>query len=84
MNVILLAYTPFIDPINVHSTWFWLLLPLALGVSVVYKALRVGDMRHYVRQVLAMTIQIVVVMVLLGIASYVLIQHVVPRILPVT
>jgi hypothetical protein len=84
MNISQLAYTPFIDPINVHSTWFWLLIPLAFGVAVVYKALRVGDMRHYPRQVLAMTVQIVGVMVLLGIASYLLIQHVVPRILPVT
>jgi hypothetical protein len=80
----LLAYTPFIDPINVHSTWFWMLIPLSLGVSIVYKALRVGDMKQYPKQVLAMTTQIVIVMVALGIASYVLIQHVVPRILPVT
>lgn len=83
INISLLAYTPFIDPINVHGTWFWMLIPLALGVSTVYKALRVGDMKHYIRQVLAMTVQIVLVMVLLGIASYLLIEHVVPRILPV-
>jgi len=78
----LLAYTPFIDPINVHRTWYLLLFPLALGISITYKAMRVGDMGQYIKQVLVMTAQIVGFMVLLGIASYVLIQHVIPRILP--
>lgn len=78
----ILAYTPFIDPINVHRVWFWLLIPLSLGISITYKAVRVGDMRHYPRQVLVMTVQIVAAMVLLGLASYLLIQHILPRILP--
>lgn len=79
----LLAYTPFIDPINAHRLWYWLLIPLALGISVGYKAIRVGDMRQYPRQVAMMTIQIVGAMVLLGLASYLLIQHIIPIILPV-
>ncbi|MBS0198721.1 MAG: hypothetical protein JSR77_18390 [Planctomycetes bacterium] len=78
-----LAYRPFIDPINVHRLWYWLLIPLALGIAVTYKAVRVGDMSHYVRQVAAMTAQIVGAMFLLGLGSYLLIQHVLPLILPV-
>jgi len=84
LNVIhLLAYTPFIDPINVHRTWYLLIVPLALGIAMTYKAIRVGDLKHYPKQVLVMTVQIVGVMALLGLGSYLLIQHVVPRILPV-
>lgn len=79
---VLVAYTPFIDPINAHSTWYLLLIPLAVGISVVYKAVRVGDLRYYPRQVLAMTGQIVGVMVLLAVGAYVLIQHLLPVIFP--
>lgn len=77
-----LAYTPFIDPIDVHRVWYMLIVPLALGIAITYKAIRVGDMKQYPRQVLAMTAQVVGVMALLGLASYLLIQHVIPRILP--
>jgi len=77
-----LAYTPFIDPINIHRSWYWMLLPLALGISVTYKAVRVGDLKHYPKQVLVMTVQVVGAMVLLGAASFVLIQHVIPVVLP--
>jgi hypothetical protein len=78
----LLAYTPFIDPLDVHRVWYMLIVPLALGIAVTYKAIRVGDMKQYPRQVFAMTAQVVGVMALLGLASYLLIQHVIPRILP--
>lgn len=80
----LLAYTPFIDPINAHQSWYLLLPPLALLISIVYKAVRVGDMNYYIRQVLAMTLQVVVVMVLLAVGAFLLIQHILPVILPAT
>jgi hypothetical protein len=78
----LLAYTPFIDPINVHRIWYMLIVPLSLGIAITYKAIRVGDMKQYPKQVIAMTAQIVGIMALLGLGSYLLIQHIVPRILP--
>lgn len=77
-----LAYTPFIDPIDAHRAWYWLIIPLAFGIAVVYKAMRVIDLKQYPKQVLVMTAQVVGAMVLLGIGSFVLIQHIVPRILP--
>jgi hypothetical protein len=79
----LLAYTPFIDPLNLHRVWYVLIVPLAFGVAIVHKAIRVGDMKHYPRQVVAMTLQVVGSMAALGLVSYLLIQHIIPRILPV-
>lgn len=77
-----LAYRPFIDPIDAHRLWFLLLIPLALGVSIVYKAVRTDDLRTYWRQVLVMTVQIVVGIIALGAASYLIIQHLLPAIVP--
>ncbi|MBX3386430.1 MAG: hypothetical protein KF768_07655 [Phycisphaeraceae bacterium] len=68
-----MGYRPFIDPISLHEHWFWLLLPMALGVSIVYKAIRLRDMERYWRAVMIMTVQIVVGMIVLGIASYLLV-----------
>ncbi len=68
------SYRPFIDPIDLHGHWYLLLIPLAFGVSMAYKAVRVKTMDRYWRNVFAMTAQIVVGMLLLGLASYFLVE----------
>lgn len=78
----LLAWRPFLDPLDLHEQWYLLLLPLALGISVAYKAVRLQTMEAYWRQVTMMTIQIVGGIVLLAIAAYVVIVVVLPRIVP--
>lgn len=76
------SWRPFLDPIDLHGLWFLLLIPLALGIAVVYRAVRVADFHNYWGRVAALTVQIVVSMVLLGIASYLFIQVAVPMLLP--
>lgn len=68
------SYRPFLDPIELHGHWYLLLIPLAFGVSMAYKAVRVKVMDHYWRNVLAMTVQVVLGMLLLGLASYFLVE----------
>jgi hypothetical protein len=63
-------YRPFIDPIDAQSYWFALLIPLALGIAIAYKAVRMPDMNGYPRQVLFMTVQIILGMVALALAFY--------------
>lgn len=41
-----LAYTPFLQPLKIWDYWPLLLLPLCFGVSLVYKCVRVDDMRR--------------------------------------
>ena len=36
----------FTQPMPVWDYWWLLLLPLCLGVAIVYKAIRLEDMRH--------------------------------------
>jgi hypothetical protein len=68
MNM-LLGYIPFVHPINaVHEWWLLLLVPLAFGISVTYKAVRMKTLEEYWRQVLVMTVQIVLAMIGLAIA----------------
>lgn len=69
---------PFIDPIDIHKVWFLLLIPLALGIAVTYKAVRMPDLKGYPRQVLMMTIQTIIGMVVLAIGFYLLVQVYVP------
>jgi hypothetical protein len=82
MTSLVLAYTPFVDPINVHRWWYLLLVPMALGISVAYKAIRIPDLRNFPREVAVMTVQIVIAMMALGAASYFFVQYVVPMIVP--
>jgi uncharacterized membrane-anchored protein len=74
-----LAWRPFLDPIDAHGVWYLFLVPLALGISIAYKAVRVGDMRSYWKDVAVMTTQIILAMIALAIASYVIILVIVPR-----
>lgn len=78
----LASWRPFLDPINGHDWWYLLLLPLALGISIAYKAVRVRTMDHYWREVLVMTVQLVAAMIVLAIAAYVLLIVIIPRIVP--
>jgi len=78
----MLAWRPFLDPLDLHSRWFVLLVPLAFGIAVTYRAVRVATFEKFWRKVLVLTFQIVLSMVLLGIASYLFIQVAVPMLLP--
>jgi type IV secretory pathway VirB2 component (pilin) len=63
------AYIPFVHPMNfVHEWWPVLLVPLAFGISVIYKAVRVQTLAGFWQQVLTMTVQIVLGMLALAIA----------------
>lgn len=75
-------WRPFLDPINAHDWWYLLLLPLAIGISIAYKAVRTRNLSQYWRQVAVMTIHLVAAMVLLAVAAYVLLILILPRIVP--
>ena len=47
-----LAWSPFLQPAPGVQHWWWLLvIPMALGVSLSYKAIRTGDLRKFPRDV---------------------------------
>ena len=80
----MLAWTPFIEPIpTIGSWWPLLLLPLSIGLSLVFRAIRTKDLSNYARDVVIMSMQIILAMVGLGIVFGIVVQWLVP-LLPVT
>jgi hypothetical protein len=79
----LISYIPFLHPISAFHTWWYLLIiPLSFGIAVIYKALRVHDLRDFWRQVAVMTSQIILAMIALAVSLVLLVQVLVP-LLPV-
>ena len=58
------SYRLFIDPLPIYRYWYWLLLPLCILFSVVYKAVKCESMKDVPRQAISITFWI-----LLGMAS---------------
>jgi membrane protein YdbS with pleckstrin-like domain len=57
-------YEPFKKPLPVWNYWYLLLLPLCLGIAVVYKSIRCESMRRVPKEALALFAFIIVVLVL--------------------
>lgn len=67
-------YRPFIDPVSIDGFW-WAFLPLmALLIAMVYKAVKHQNLKTYWWAVTKMTFEIVAGMVLLGFASYLVVE----------
>lgn len=75
----LLAWTPFLQPAPGADRWWWLLVvPMALGVSMAYKAIRVKDLATYPRGVARMAFQIVALVVGFAVGLHVLVIYLLP------
>lgn len=75
----MLAWTPFIHPLNVFHDWWYLLLPpLALGISIIYKGVRMKSLERFWRETLILASQIVLAMIGLAICIMLLVQVAIP------
>lgn len=75
----LLSYIPFFSPINWFQDRWWLLaLPLVFLLAMAYKAMRVRFTDVYWRQVVAMSIQVLVGMIVLAVTLHVVTGWLVP------
>ncbi|CAN5482313.1 hypothetical protein BH09PLA1_BH09PLA1_01980 [soil metagenome] len=54
------GYRLFLTPLPVWDYWIWLLIPLCLGVSIVYKAIRCEKLVQVPKQALITTLWILV------------------------
>ena len=57
-------YEPFTKAAPIWDYWYLLLLPLCLGIAIVYKSIRCDSMSRVPRQALELFVFIIVVMVL--------------------
>jgi hypothetical protein len=75
----LLAYIPFVHPINFfHEWWYVLLLPLSFGIAIIYKAVRLPSLEDFWRHTFIMTAQIVLAMIGLAICLVILVTVLIP------
>lgn len=49
----------FIDPLDLHTAWWVLIVPMAFFISMAYKAVRLATLEKYWSQVAMMTVQII-------------------------
>ena len=79
--IMLATWIPFVIPMNwMQGVWYLLLIPLAFGISVIYKAIRVHDLATFWAQVWTMTLQIVLVIAALAILLVLFVRLVLPAI----
>lgn len=62
--------TLFLDPIYVGSHWYLLLIPMAMGIALVYKTLKVRHVRHVPLAALGLTVTILIGMMAAAGALY--------------
>jgi len=55
-----LAWTPFLDPLPLSGVWMWLAIPLAAAIAVVYKALKLPDLRDVPAEAARLTFVILI------------------------
>jgi len=78
-QLLLLAWTPFLQPAPGAQHWWWLLvIPTALGVSMAYKAIRVQNLADWPKAVLRMSLQIIAAIVGIAVGLYLLVIVLLP------
>lgn len=77
---LVLAWTPLLDPWPAAHDWWWItVVPLALGIAMIYKAYRLPTLDRYWRQVVVMTLQVVVAMIAFALTLFALALWLLPR-----
>lgn len=86
-ELITLAYTPFVDPIDAlipsfRQWWFLTILPLSVLIAMVYRGVRTRNLASYWRSTAVFSLQIILGIIGLAVASAVFVQLVLPAITP--
>ncbi len=75
----MLGWIPFLEPLNFMQQWWYLLLiPMSLGISIIYRSIRETNYSTYWQSVTVMTIQIVFGIAGIAVALGIFVQLVVP------
>ena len=75
----MLAWIPFLEPMNaLQGLWYLLLVPMSFGIAVVYRSLREQTYATYWRSVFIMTGQVVFGIAAIAVALMVFVQWIIP------
>lgn len=78
VDLLPLGYRPFLDPISAQQWWWLFVIPLIIGIAIVYKALRLPDLDRFWFNVTKMSLQIMIVMVVMSVILYLVVERVLP------
>lgn len=65
-----LGFRPFLEPLPIDQYWMLLLIPLAAGISVVYKTIKTDRLEKIPRESTVLTAQIIAFMALAALALW--------------
>ena len=74
MWMTLLAWRPFLDPIHLEGYWMWLIVPLVLAITIVYKTIKLDDLSRLPREVAKLTAQILAFMFLAAVLLWLVVE----------
>lgn len=73
------AWIPFLEPLPAAHRWWWLLVvPIAVGISLAWKAVRLEEPERWQRPVAIMSGQIVLAVAGIAMGLFVLVQLLLP------
>lgn len=75
-------YRPMLDPLPLHNWWYGLLFPIAILTAIAYKSVRSRSLESFYKEVVMFAGQIVIGMIGLGIAAWIVLGVILPRIAP--
>ncbi len=68
-----LAWRPFLEPLPVDDIWMLLIIPLAFVISLVYRTLKMPDLKDLPQQAVRLTGMILLFMVAAAIVLYIIV-----------
>lgn len=73
-----LAWRPFVEPLDLHQQWLWLLPPIVVAVAVVYKSLKMPRFTFalLLSESARLSAYILLLMALAGAALYLVVEGV--------
>jgi uncharacterized membrane protein YqgA involved in biofilm formation len=80
--MIQLAYTPFIDALEIHDYWYLLIIPMTIFLAIGYKSVRCSDLSQFFKEVVIFTIQILGGLLVLAFAFMIVITMLLPMLAP--
>ncbi len=70
----MLAWRPLLEPLALHDHWMWLIIPLAFVISLVYRALKLADLKDLPLQTVRLTVMILLFMVAAAVVLYAVVR----------
>lgn len=65
-----IAYRPFLDPIDLHDQWLWLLIPLVMSIALVYKTIKLHALEDLVKETARLSLTILGFIAIAGVLCW--------------